>query len=245
MESRSPPPLEIEERPYGWVMVSVTFLLSVLAFGGLPSVAVFIKPLSVEFGWTRGEASLGYTMIAVSAAIAGLAFGVIADRFGTRWIALVGAVGMGSSYLLQSGQTTLAEYYLTAVVFGDTGLAVISGPMLVRRDRQSCVDLGVDCPVRPGVQRCHGIDITSTREFIPPRIGARGMAMIGLFGWCGMGFGGFLGVAGYDWTGNYHLAFTLAVAAGLINLAILLGFTRRIHRGGSMKLWRRSTLVTR
>ena len=87
--------------------------------------------------------------------------------------------------------------------------------------------------------------ITSTREFIPPRIGARGMAMIGLFGWCGMGFGGFLGVAGYDWTGNYHLAFTLAVAAGLINLAILLGFTRRIHRGGSMKLWRRSTLVTR
>jgi len=158
MESRSPPPLEIEERPYGWVMVSVTFLLSVLAFGGLPSVAVFIKPLSVEFGWTRGEASLGYTMIAVSAAIAGLAFGVIADRFGTRWIALVGAVGMGSSYLLQSGQTTLAEYYLTAVVFGGTGLAVISGPMLVRRDRQSCVDLGVDCPVRPGVQRCHGID---------------------------------------------------------------------------------------
>jgi len=418
MASPTPPPLTIEERPYGWVMVLVTFLLSVLAFGGLPAVAVFIKPLSIEFGWTRGETSLGYTTIAVSAAVAGLAFGVIADRFGTRWIALLGAVGMGGSYLLQSGQTTLAEYYLTAVIFGATGLAVISGPMLIvvgfwfgrnkglaiglvaagggvgqaaipvltqwliqsEGWREALFWLGVlylavgipiaalvrDPPVRNAARLANtatdaaaggaltqsqtglaareviiwlsaavffcctcmavlivhlvpmmtdrGIDsvtavqmlgalmlagaagrliggkiadvigvlptyfamsvaqtavvywfvvvddqtliwvlailfglsfsgvmvsiITSTREFIPPRIGARGMAMVGLFGWCGMGFGGFLGGAGYDWTGNYRLAFALAVVAGLVNLAILLGFTKRIQRGGSMKLWR-------
>ncbi|MYF85996.1 MAG: MFS transporter, partial [Rhodospirillaceae bacterium] len=60
--ARTPPAaLDVREQPYGWVMVAVTFLLSVLTFGGLPAVAVFIKPLTLEFGWTRGETSLGYT----------------------------------------------------------------------------------------------------------------------------------------------------------------------------------------
>ena len=129
----TPPPavLEVEEHRYGWVMVAVTFLLSVLAFGGLPAVAVFIKPLTLEFGWSRGETSLGYTVTALSAALAGLGFGVLADRFGTRAIALLGVLGMGAAYMLQSGQSTLTELYLTYILFGATGVAVVSGPLLI------------------------------------------------------------------------------------------------------------------
>ena len=48
---------------YGWVMVFAVFLLSALAFGALGSISVFLKPLSSEFGWSRGETSLGYTVI--------------------------------------------------------------------------------------------------------------------------------------------------------------------------------------
>lgn len=412
------PALHVRERPYGWVMVAVTFLLSVLTFGGLPAVAVFLKPLALEFGWTRGETSLGYTAIAVSAAVAGLGYGVLADRFGTRAIILVAAVGMGAAYLLQSGQSTLTGYYLGHVLFGATGLAVVSGPLLIGigywfgRNKGLAIGivacggglgqalmpvvnhwlieaegwrgalfalgliylaLGVplalmvrDAPVRlaargvgrgsaggdpsaaltqsqtglpapeviawlsaavflcctcmavpivhlvplmtdRGVESATAVQILSAlmlagaagrlvggtvadrlgvlptyfamsagqtaaiywfvavespaavwalallfglffagvmvsfitccREFIPPRIGGRGMAVVGLLGWGGMGFGGFIGGAGYDWAGDYRLAFALAVAAGVANLAVLAGFAARIRRRGGMKLW--------
>jgi len=414
MPQSAPSALEIEEHRYGWVMVFVTFLLSALAFGGLPAVAVFIKPLSLEFGWSRAEISLGYTTMAMSAAVAGLGFGVIADRFGTRWSALLGCGGMGLAYLLQSGQTTLTEMYLTYILFGATGLAVISGPLLIGVGfwfgrnkglaigivasgggvgqamvpvltqwlianegwRDALYWLGIlylaiaiplavlvrDAPIRNEARKAtgqgntalmksqtglparevmfwlsaavffcctcmavlivhvvplmtdRGIDstsavqvlmalmlagavgrliggkiadiigvlptfftmslgqtavlywfvvvddmaliwlfsilfglffsgvmvsiITSCREFIPPRIGARGMAVVALFGWGGMGFGGFLGGAGFDWTGGYELPFALGVVAGVVNLAILTVFASRIRRRGSMKLWR-------
>ena len=70
---------------YGWVMVFAVFLLSALAFGALGSISVFLKPLSSEFGWSRGETSLGYTVISLSSALFGILWGYIADRFGTRW----------------------------------------------------------------------------------------------------------------------------------------------------------------
>ena len=40
---------------YAWVMVFCVFTLSTLSFGALASVSVFLKPLSLEFGWSRGE----------------------------------------------------------------------------------------------------------------------------------------------------------------------------------------------
>ena len=413
MARTSPAALEVREQPYGWVMVAVTFLLSILTFGGLPAVAVFIKPLTLEFGWTRAETSLGYTAIAISAAVAGLAYGELADRFGTRAIAAIAAVGMGAAYLLQSGQSTLTEYYLAHILFGATGLAVVSGPMLIgigywfgrnkglaigivacgggagqalmpivnhwlietQGWREALFYLGLmyfalgiplalmvrDAPVRLAARAAgrdaagaltrsqtglpapeviawlsvavflcctcmsvlivhlvplmtdRGVDsatavqilsalmlagaggrlvggtiadtlgvlptyfimsvgqtaviywfvavdsmvliwilailfglffagvmvsfITCCREFIPPRIGGRGMAVVGLLGWGGMGFGSFLGGAGFDWTGDYRLAFVLAVAAGIANLVVLAFFAARIRGSGGMKLW--------
>ena len=60
-------------------MVFIVFTLSVLAFGSLGSISVFLKPLPLEFGWSRAETSLGYTVIALSTAVFGVLWGVIAD----------------------------------------------------------------------------------------------------------------------------------------------------------------------
>ena len=58
---------------YGWVMVLVVFVLSGLAFGSMASISVFLKPVSMEFGWTRGQTSFAYTVASFSSA----AFGVM------------------------------------------------------------------------------------------------------------------------------------------------------------------------
>ena len=47
---------------YGWIMVVVVFTLSGLAFGSMASISVFLKPVSLEFDWSRGQTSFAYTV---------------------------------------------------------------------------------------------------------------------------------------------------------------------------------------
>ena len=110
---------------YGWVMVGVAFTLTALSFGALGSISVFLKPLSQEFGWTRGETSFGYTAIALSSALFGLLWGYIADRFGTRWLGLMGAVVMTVSLYLLSEQRSLYQFYAFYFLFGAFGNSAV------------------------------------------------------------------------------------------------------------------------
>ena len=79
---------------YGWLMVVVTFVFGCLSFGGLGTIAVVLKPLTAEFGWTRGEVSFGYTTLAFSSIVAVL-WGVLADRHGARPLAFLAALHLG------------------------------------------------------------------------------------------------------------------------------------------------------
>lgn len=114
---------------YGWVMVFVVFTLSGLSFGALGSISVFLKPLAAEFGWGRAETSLGYTAIALSSALFGVLWGYIADRFGTRWFGVIGALVMALSLFLLSGLNNLFQFYAFYFLFGAFGNAMVSTPL--------------------------------------------------------------------------------------------------------------------
>jgi predicted MFS family arabinose efflux permease len=123
--------MKLADRPgYEWVMVAVAFLLAVFSFGVLGSVGVFLKPLAAEFGWSRGGLSLGYTVLTLSTALSAVFWGIVSDRYGTQWIAVLGAVAMGIALLLLGDMETLAEYYAYHFLFGVLGHAVMTGPML-------------------------------------------------------------------------------------------------------------------
>ena len=98
---------------------------SALAFGALASISVFLKPLSLEFGWGRGETALGYTAIAFSSAVFGIFWGYLADRVGSRWFGVVGALVMAGSLFLLSGQSTLVEFYGYYFLYGAFGNALV------------------------------------------------------------------------------------------------------------------------
>lgn len=118
-----------DDSRYGWVMVGVTFGLTALAFGGLAGVSVFIKPISAELGWSRGEASFGYTAIALSSAVAGLFWGYAADRIGTRPLALIATAAMAGALILLSRQTALWQFYAFYFIFGALGHGALSAPL--------------------------------------------------------------------------------------------------------------------
>jgi MFS family permease len=114
---------------YGWLMVFIVFTLSVLAFGALGSISVVLKPLSTEFGWSRAETSLGYTVIAFSTATFGILWGYIADKYGTRWFGVVAAFAMSGSLFLLSKQSSLLQFYSFYFVFGAFGAGLATSPL--------------------------------------------------------------------------------------------------------------------
>ena len=96
---------------YAWVMVISVFILSALSFGTLASISVFLKPLSLEFGWSRADTSLAYTVISFSSAAFGIFWGYIADKYGTRWFGIVAALMMSLSLYLLSNHTGIFYFY--------------------------------------------------------------------------------------------------------------------------------------
>ncbi len=115
--------------PYAWIMVAVAFGLQTLAFGGVGSVGVFLKPLTAEFGWSRGEVSAGYSALALSAAVFGILWGWLADRKGGRNIALFGVLMMGISFFALSWTGSLWYYYLMYFAFGALGNSAVGTPI--------------------------------------------------------------------------------------------------------------------
>ena len=110
-------------------MVAVTFVLTGLAFGGLASVGVFLKPLAAEFGWSRGDISAGYTIVALSSALAGIGWGLLSDRIGARGPAVVGVLAMAVALLLLSRQASLWHFYALCFVYGALGHGAASVPL--------------------------------------------------------------------------------------------------------------------
>ena len=110
-------------------MVASVFTLSALSFGTLGSVSVFLKPLVLEFGWTRAEASLGYTVISFSSAIFGILWGQLADRYGSRYFGFMASVAMSACLILLSEQSSLIQFYSLYFVFGALGNAMLGAPL--------------------------------------------------------------------------------------------------------------------
>ncbi len=114
---------------YAWVMVACVFVLSALSFGTLASLSVFLKPLSLEFGWSRGQTSFGYTVISFASAAFGIFWGYIADKYGTRWFGIVAALMMSLSLFLLSKQTNIYHFYGFYFLFGAFGNAMVTAPL--------------------------------------------------------------------------------------------------------------------
>jgi len=127
--SSTTPPFQDKDPAYGWVMVAVVFVISALAFGTLGSVSVFLKPLSMEFGWSRGETSLGYSAISLASAIFGILWGILADRYGTRWFGVIAAFIMAFALYMLSKQNSIAEFYGFYFLFGAFGTSMATTPL--------------------------------------------------------------------------------------------------------------------
>jgi len=123
-EESTPALTEFDPGYYGWRVVLAACLGVMAGFGSLfvYTFAVFVKPLSAEFGWNREAISLGFGLAAVTLGLISPLLGRWIDRFGPRRIILpcmtVYCCAIISLAFLHSH---LWQFYATCVVLGLVG----------------------------------------------------------------------------------------------------------------------------
>jgi MFS family permease len=109
---------------YGWRVVLAACFGVMAGFGSLfvYTFAVFVKPLSGQFGWSREAVSGGFAIGAVTVGLVSPLLGRLIDRLGPRRIILpcmtVFGCGITSFALLRSG---IWQFYATCFVLGLVG----------------------------------------------------------------------------------------------------------------------------
>jgi len=136
-----------------WIVIFAGFLLN-LMLGIVYAWSVFVKPLMNEFGWSKTEASLPFSIFLLVFAIMMVPAGRTQDRIGPRKVAMLGGVLLGVGFLLSGFIETIQNPLWLIFSYG-----VIAGA--------GC-GLGYACP------------IPVARKWFPERVGlATGLVVMG------------------------------------------------------------------
>lgn len=112
---------------YGWIIVAIIFLATIASSVQLnPTIGVFIKPITEEFGWTRSQMAGAVTVGTILGGILAIFMGRIVDRFGPRWVLFTAFLTMGSMMLLMSKIEYLWHFYAITIVTRMTLQGVIN-----------------------------------------------------------------------------------------------------------------------
>ena len=78
----------------------ITLILMTLGGGSMYVVSVVLPEVQRDFGVSRADASLPYTLMMLGFGAGGLAMGKLADKWGVHVALWIGAVGVGSGFVL-------------------------------------------------------------------------------------------------------------------------------------------------
>ncbi|MFC1846145.1 MFS transporter [Chloroflexota bacterium] len=108
---------------YGYVIVAICFLLTVMTLGAYFSVGIFLKPITAELGWSRGLISGAFATTWIVSGLLSIAIGGLNDRFGPRIVLTVCVLLSGLGYILMSQVSAVWQLYLFYGLLIGTGIA--------------------------------------------------------------------------------------------------------------------------
>ena len=133
---------------YGWWVVASLAIIMFLSAGlGFYSLGVFITPFEEEFGWSRGQVSVGIALASIVSGLLGPVVGQAVERFGARVVLACGATGMGICFALLGLTWSLIYLYAMFAVMAAwrAGLMVVPVSRVVGNwfDRRRGLAMGV------------------------------------------------------------------------------------------------------
>src|SRR5262245_4242916 len=94
----SPPP----SARHAWVLLGASFITFMVSSACMLSYAVFLVAFIEEFGWSRGESSIAYSVSQLIGGVTSPLVGVLVDRLGPRRLVLIGGVLLALGLLASS-----------------------------------------------------------------------------------------------------------------------------------------------
>ena len=96
---------------YGWLVVASAFAVTFVGFGCAYTFSAFVGELQRDFGASRGSVSLVFSLAGFLYFGLGIVSGPLADRFGSRRLAVAGMVLTGLGLMAASAARSLTEVY--------------------------------------------------------------------------------------------------------------------------------------
>ncbi|WP_321807845.1 MFS transporter [Burkholderia sp. BCC1993] len=172
---------------YGWYVVAAAFAVTFVGFGSAYTFSTFVEALQRDFAASRGQISLVFSLAGFLYFGFGIVSGPLADRFGSRPLAVTGMLLTAAGLAAAGAAHTLLQVYVAY------GLGV---------------GLGVGCAYVPAVGAVQ-------RWFVRRRGFASGLAVAGIgVGTLVMPPLASALIAHVGWRGAYFTLAALAVAIG-------------------------------
>jgi MFS family permease len=113
---------------YGWLVVAAAFTLMFTGFGAAYSFAAFFRAFQDEFAASRGHVAAVFSVAAFLWFALGAPGGMLADRFGTRRVAVAGVACLGAGLIAAGHAPSLAWLYVTFSVGLGVGIGLTYVP---------------------------------------------------------------------------------------------------------------------
>ena len=120
----------IESRA-SWVVASVALLTMMMAFGAAWITAVALKDIAAEVGGARSVPALASALAWLCSGAGGIMMSRIADRVGTRWTVMFGALMIGLGLAISTLGPPWPLWIGHGLFIGLIGLGGINAPMYI------------------------------------------------------------------------------------------------------------------
>ena len=100
---------------YAWARLWAALAIMTIGGFGMYACTVALLPVATEFGLSRGEASLPYTLFTIGFGAGGIFYGWATSRWNTARILLIASLIYGSGFLIASAA---GAFWVYAVAFG-------------------------------------------------------------------------------------------------------------------------------
>src|SRR5262245_61126931 len=124
-----PSPSRSDRLHYAWIVLAATTFVLLTAGGVRAAIGVFIKPLEAEFGWSRTALSFAVAVSIALYGVTGPVVGRLADRWGPRWVLVVGVALVGVGTALGAVVTQFWHFFLTVGVIAAIGSSAAAAPV--------------------------------------------------------------------------------------------------------------------
>jgi len=114
-----------------WVVASVALFIMMMAFGAAWITAVALKDIAAEAGGARSIPALASALAWLGSGVGGILMGRIADRVGTRWTVICGALMIGLGLSISTLGPPWPLWIGHGLFNGMIGLGGINAPLYI------------------------------------------------------------------------------------------------------------------